>query len=763
MPVLRLTQTTVRTDQYCVEIAIEGDGQPRSMATSQFQFILSSQEQEDIRWYLEDFLQYDLKLEAKRGEKIEQKIVEIGSQLFEKVFYSNNDARDLWTTLRSNINDTRIEIVTEVFEAATIPWELIYDSKTQIFLSLRASSFVRTHPTAAQVPQVPQISPDPVRILLVICRPEGEKDESRGSIVSQMTKKLNENACGLFQLETLDQQTFEELGRVLRKAKNQGKPYHIVHFDGHGIYAEMIQTEALAEQIYQVRPLVLSQLRSGSHGYLLFENPKIPENIQFVDGATIGNLLVETEVPLLILNACRSAHAEPLRVENQEKKTLLVSDSHTQVRALGTLAQEVMETGVVGVVAMRYNVYVDTAVQFVADLYEALTQGLTLGEAVTQGRKQLNAQPLRKTPSDTYPLQDWFVPFVYEAIPFSLFLKLSQNNHQPEKIFQEVATNLNAEMEAVGLAQPNEAIQTIETRLQRLPAIFAEGLCRGRPLRVATNQYFVSHGFEAETLTDWRETLTETLANLNGSKESFQPYFAGDSLLGGFRLCGIVEKLYTTRFSAFLLPLSKDRNVYLELGIAIGLGTPFFLIQHYQAQIPPILEGLDRYKSGSFRKMRRELAGQIEEYDFGIVRFISNLPTANSQPNYVIGSGELIDDEDFEGSIAYTMERTHPHLEALSLTEQLNTGGSGWVLEQLVEAIQTSRFGIYRVNEDCSATTFLALGISIGLSRPFLMIHQQNQDVPLDLQGMGIYKFPNFVTLKQQLISQHKKFFQKYA
>jgi hypothetical protein len=135
MPVLRLTQTTVRTDEYRVEIAIEGDGQPRSIATSQFQFILSSQEQEDIRWYLEDFLQYDLKLEAKRGEKIEQKIVKIGSKLFENVFYSNDDARDLWAMLRSNINDTRMEIFTEVSEAATIPWELIYDPKTQIFLS----------------------------------------------------------------------------------------------------------------------------------------------------------------------------------------------------------------------------------------------------------------------------------------------------------------------------------------------------------------------------------------------------------------------------------------------------------------------------------------------------------------------------------------------------------------------------------------------------------------------------------------------------
>lgn len=90
MSVLRLIQTTVGINQYRVGIAIEGDGQPRSIATSQFKFTLNSQEQEDIRWYLEDFLQYDQKLKADKGASIEHKIVEIGSQLFENVFYSNN-------------------------------------------------------------------------------------------------------------------------------------------------------------------------------------------------------------------------------------------------------------------------------------------------------------------------------------------------------------------------------------------------------------------------------------------------------------------------------------------------------------------------------------------------------------------------------------------------------------------------------------------------------------------------------------------------
>ena len=87
----------------------------------------------------------------------------------------------------------------------------------------------------------------------------------------------------------------------------------------------------------------------------------------------------------------------------------------------GTLAQEVMDAGVAGVVAMRYNVYVVTAAQFVADLYAELVRGQTLGAAVTMGRKQLQANPDRSIAYDPLPLQDWCVPVVYESMPIRLF------------------------------------------------------------------------------------------------------------------------------------------------------------------------------------------------------------------------------------------------------------------------------------------------------------------------------------------------------
>jgi hypothetical protein len=415
---LRRTQSSTGPDQYRVEIACEGEGLPRQTATAPLTFRLSAQEQEDLRWYLEEYLQHPLDPAPKIAARVEQRMAEVGIELFQAVFQASDDGRDLWATLRPRLPDARVEIVTEVREATAIPWELLRDPKTDTPLALRARAFVRAHPQAAQWPAFPATSSGPIRILLVICRPGGGQDVPFRSVASRILRGLSDSAREAFQLDVLRPPTFAHLGKVLRRAKSDGWPYHVVHFDGHGVYDDVTRQGGLAAILRGLSPLLLSGPRSGAHGYLLFENPALDENLQLVDGPELGKLLVETAVPVLVLNACRSAHAEAA-VEPQAAG----ADLHTQVRAYGSLAQEVMDAGVAGVVAMRYNVYVATAAQFVADLYGMLAQGHSMGEAVTLGRKQLSQQPLREIAYDPCPLQDWPVPVVYEAAPIPLFPK----------------------------------------------------------------------------------------------------------------------------------------------------------------------------------------------------------------------------------------------------------------------------------------------------------------------------------------------------
>jgi tetratricopeptide (TPR) repeat protein len=415
MPILRLTEHTEGPSTFRVEIAMECDALPRQTATSRFSFDLSTQDRERLRWYLEDYLQNPSDPAPKIAARIEDWMATTGRELFDLVFRSNDDARDLWATIRGGLNDTRVELVTGVTEAASVPWDLLRDPKTDVPLALRARSFVRTQPNPVQRPTIPDLSYGPIRVLLVICRPGGRDDVPFRSVASRLVKTLS--TAQEFQLDVLRPPTFEQLGRVLRQAKAAGAPYHVVHFDGHGVFGSPGQLAGGRSR------LLYADRRPGQHGYLEFEQSRMETNVELIDGPRLASLLVETSVSVLVLNACRSAHAEaPNKPETvHESQQGAPPDPHTEVRALGSLAQEVMDAGVAGVVAMNYNVYVVTAAQFVADLYAALVDGQALGEAVSMGRKQLHAEPRRDIGFGDTELQDWLVPVVYEAAPITLF------------------------------------------------------------------------------------------------------------------------------------------------------------------------------------------------------------------------------------------------------------------------------------------------------------------------------------------------------
>jgi hypothetical protein len=190
VPTLRLTHFPDGPDQHRVEIAHEGGSPPRQTAVSRFPFALSAQDREDLRWYLEDFLQYPLDPAPTIAARIEQRMAAIGVELFNAIFQSNADARDLWANLRGELNDTRVEIVTGVREATALPWELLRDPKTDAALALEAQSFVRASSQPARRPRLPQSASGPIRILLAIWRPRGDDDVPFRSVASRLLKGL---------------------------------------------------------------------------------------------------------------------------------------------------------------------------------------------------------------------------------------------------------------------------------------------------------------------------------------------------------------------------------------------------------------------------------------------------------------------------------------------------------------------------------------------------------------------------------------------
>ncbi len=411
MTTLHIRQDAPKDGHYPVRLTLKRHGQPPVEAEANIDFALPEQEQEDIRWYLEDYLQRADVTEAVTVEQVEERMKARGEELYTKVLAANGDTQALWFSIRNDLADLRVEITTGVAEAASIPWELMRDPKMDSSISLRVKAFVRVQSKSniAFVP-VPPAEDGRIRLLYVACRPSGSQDVELRAVANRLLQDLGPDRAR-FDIKALRPPTFERLQKELADAKASGHPYHIVHFDGHGIYADLSKSK-LADWLGALSSLTLGGNTTGKHGYLLFEHPG-EDRMRPVDGQTLGQLLHDNGVPVLVLNACQSAMHEAAAAKTD-------GDVHDEVRAIGSLAQEVVDQGIPAVLGMRYSVYVVTAAQYIGQLYAALAGGRSFGQAATEGRKHLRLNPERWVGLQPRPLQDWFVPVVYEAAPIEL-------------------------------------------------------------------------------------------------------------------------------------------------------------------------------------------------------------------------------------------------------------------------------------------------------------------------------------------------------
>jgi tetratricopeptide (TPR) repeat protein len=359
-------------------------------ALSEFDFDWTQQDQEDLRWYLEDYLIYPVDPAPTVAGRVVRRIEAVGKELFTKLFRNNPNASLLWESAAQHLPDLFIELRSAERHISVLPWELIREPASDSVLAISCRSFVRVHSAPSRSLVAPPAADELIRMLLVICRPAGAADVPFRSVASRLLKGMQGGLDRSVQVDVLRPPTYGQLSSVVRKAALAGKPYHIVHFDGHGL-----------------------------PGGLVFENPATEQNREIIQGRHLGELLADAKIPLLVLNACRSAFAEP------PAGPIDASNLHEDIRVFGSLAQTVADQGLPCVLAMRFNVFVETAARFMLNFYSALVGAATVGEAVQGARAQLRDEPLRQSVPHDVPLEDWIVPLVFEARPIRLLSSAS--------------------------------------------------------------------------------------------------------------------------------------------------------------------------------------------------------------------------------------------------------------------------------------------------------------------------------------------------
>lgn len=349
----------------------------------------------ELRWYLEQYAIWPSHYFAARAGKVERNLVEWGKWLHAAALplAHTTNVLQAWARIDSHAGrrfsihiDPALEDgapeadVRTAREAATVllglPWELLHDGSAFLFQGDKPARVRRRLPNTL-VLDVPVVAP-PIRILLVSARPE---DEACGYIDHRASAlplvDAMEELPGLVRLTLLSPATLPVLAAELERARAARAPYHVVHFDGHGVYDRQVGL-----------------------GGLCFEHPEDAGKFEGRRHLTIytdelGPLLRDHRIPVVFLEACQSAQAE---------------------QASESVASELLKLGVASVVAMSHSVLVETSRRFVEVFYEALADGKRVGDAMLAGQRALKDNPFRGRVfgAGELRLEDWFVPVLFQ-------------------------------------------------------------------------------------------------------------------------------------------------------------------------------------------------------------------------------------------------------------------------------------------------------------------------------------------------------------
>ena len=340
-------------------------GLPEELSQVPLAWPLDADALEDLRWYLEDYLLAPYGVWEDRGPAVRARLAGWGDEAFESVFGSG-PARSAYEQAR----DRGLEVVFRSAdpELLGLPWELMRDGAGPV--ALEAGGISRSLPTAGRAGTL-EVPGGRLRVLMVIARPAGTADVGYQMVARPLLERL-EAVRGDVQLTVLRPPTFDALSRAVKQAADAGMPFHVVHFDGHGV---MPGRSAFAP----------------GEGALAFERHRAGSDL--IGASKVAAVLAGGQVPVVVLNACQSGAVG---------KELEAS-----------VATALLKAGCAAVVAMAYSVYAVAAAEFMAAFYEALFIGASVGQAVTAGRRRLFDHDGRPSPKGNMPLADWLVPVHY--------------------------------------------------------------------------------------------------------------------------------------------------------------------------------------------------------------------------------------------------------------------------------------------------------------------------------------------------------------
>jgi tetratricopeptide (TPR) repeat protein len=365
--------------------------------SGRFRSPLGTDEAGQIRWYLEKYFVWPADVFAHRARGIEEKLPQWGRALWDAVLGAlgpgSHAAFSAWLAASEPPCRRILTIQVEAGEPQgmaallALPWELLSEAEGWLF---------HTHRIALRrrVPGNPSTKTlaAPIRVLVVAPRPEqaGLIDPRASSALFAAVEPLG----AAVEVEFLRPPTVPALVKALQTGR-----HHVLHFNGHGVYDPHTGLGCLCFEHEDP-----AQRASG-----------VPHTIP---GTELREMLGRVTLPLAFLEACQGAQ---------------------QAESGNAVAAALLAAGAGQVIAMSHSILVEAARRFTAELYRALCEGLTVGGAVNEARRELYLKRDRGR-GPTGPglsLRDWFGPVLFQQGDDQPLLPGGMHLHPPDARHEE--------------------------------------------------------------------------------------------------------------------------------------------------------------------------------------------------------------------------------------------------------------------------------------------------------------------------------------
>ncbi len=391
----------------------------------------------ELRWYLEEFLDYPFEPNTDVAERVLDSLRQWGEAAFNALFDNREGGGLLNAAVADGYRRLRLRISSDDPRILAWNWEALKDPMAEPFAQVcrierKLNRVMDPAPLSKDLPK------DCVNILLVTARPFD--NDVRYRSISRLLVELAETRNLPAEVHVLRPPTLDRLQEHLRNRPNF---YHILHFDGHGAYGGLSPE--------QVSGFTLK----GPQGCLAFETADGKEDLVLPE--QLSALLRDHAVPAVVLNACQSGMIDAA-----------AKDPYASVAA------SLLKSGVRSVVAMAYSLYVTGAQVFLPAFYRSLFKDGKMENAVRAGRRQMLSDMNRTCVRGDFPLRDWLVPVLYQQAPLDFSFAATA---RPKSETVALPPEIEDEDNPYGFIGRDRPILDLERALRsKTPAVLIHGM-----------------------------------------------------------------------------------------------------------------------------------------------------------------------------------------------------------------------------------------------------------------------------------------------